>query len=163
MIISPVKLAGTLGSLLIFFSLLFFFSATSYVRHFSSMDKKTRNSALVLWTAFIVFYVAASLRIGANGIQNELSIVGSARWNIHADAVLYAISQVLRGKTLLIDLPSQYGLYPELIRPIFSLINPSVFNLADSIVKSNSVAKVTGRKIDPKVIFNNICCKHCHF
>jgi hypothetical protein len=34
---------------------------------------------------------------------------GSAVWSDHLDAVVYPISQVINGKTLLVDLPSQYG------------------------------------------------------
>ena len=37
----------------------------------------------------------------------------------HLDAMLYSITQVAYGKTLLADLPAQYGLYAELLKPAF--------------------------------------------
>jgi len=37
----------------------------------------------------------------------------------HFEAVLFASTQVALGKTLLVDAPHQYGLYPEFIAPIF--------------------------------------------
>ena len=35
----------------------------------------------------------------------------------------------MAGKTLLVDLPSQYGLYPGLLAPVFKVIGFSIFNL----------------------------------
>jgi hypothetical protein len=57
-------------------------------------------------------------------------ISGSAVWSDHLDAVVYPISQVINGKTLLVDLPSQYGLFPELLGLIFRFIPPSLLNLS---------------------------------
>lgn len=51
-----------------------------------------------------------------------------ARWINHFEPVFYPISQVMGGKTLLADLPSQYGLYPEILKPVFSIIPLSVLN-----------------------------------
>lgn len=48
-------------------------------------------------------------------------------WHVHLDAVLYPLSQVVAGKTLLADLPSQYGLFPEIIAPLFSVIPLNIF------------------------------------
>jgi hypothetical protein len=45
----------------------------------------------------------------------------------HTDAVLYPITQVFGGKTLLADFTSTYGLYAELLNPLFHLIGLSVF------------------------------------
>lgn len=45
------------------------------------------------------------------------SITAADAWSLHMDAAVYALSQVLGGKTLLVDLPSQYGLFPELLAP----------------------------------------------
>lgn len=52
------------------------------------------------------------------------------RWTDHADAAIFALSQVVAGKTLLVDLPSQYGLFPEILAPIFRLIGLSVLGLS---------------------------------
>lgn len=45
----------------------------------------------------------------------------------HFEAVFYAVTQVMTGKTLLHDLPAQYGLYAELLKPIFMISGLSVF------------------------------------
>jgi len=49
-------------------------------------------------------------------------------WGNSFDAVIYAFSQVAAGKTLLADLPSQYGLAPEVTAPLFVLTGLSVFS-----------------------------------
>jgi len=53
-------------------------------------------------------------------------------WNYygHFDAVFYSLSQVVQGKTILVDLPSSYGLFPELIAPLFKIIGLSVFKFS---------------------------------
>lgn len=48
----------------------------------------------------------------------------------HLDAILYPLSQVVHGKTILVDLPSQYGLFPELLAPIFKIIGLTVFKFS---------------------------------
>ncbi|MBA2653228.1 MAG: hypothetical protein H0U73_13330 [Tatlockia sp.] len=49
---------------------------------------------------------------------------------VHIDAIIYATTQVIAGKTLLVDLPSQYGLFPELIAPLLRLIKPTILNFS---------------------------------
>lgn len=44
-------------------------------------------------------------------------LTGSAVWSDHLDATVSAIARVRAGGTLLVDAPSQYGLYPELLAP----------------------------------------------
>jgi len=44
----------------------------------------------------------------------------------HLNAVLYSVSQIQQGKTLLVDLTTQYGLYPHFLYPIFKLINVNI-------------------------------------
>lgn len=45
-------------------------------------------------------------------------LTGSAVWSDHLDAAISAIARVKAGGTLLVDAPSQYGLYPELLAPV---------------------------------------------
>lgn len=45
------------------------------------------------------------------------------------DASVYALSQVVAGKTLLVDLPSQYGLFPEMLAPLLRATGLTVFKL----------------------------------
>lgn len=46
--------------------------------------------------------------------------------DIHFEAVFYSITQVVAGRTLLADLPAQYGLYAELLGPVLKLTGLSV-------------------------------------
>ncbi len=48
----------------------------------------------------------------------------------HFNVVFYSISQILQGKTLLVDLTSQYGLYGSFLEPIFRLLGLSVLNFS---------------------------------
>ena len=54
----------------------------------------------------------------------------SSTWSDHFDALIYPLSQVVAGKTLLVDLPSQYGLFPEFLAPLFRLTSLSVARLS---------------------------------
>jgi len=51
-------------------------------------------------------------------------------WFTSMDAAVYALSQVAGGRTLLVDLPSQYGLFPEFLAPLFRVIGLSLFKLS---------------------------------
>jgi len=48
----------------------------------------------------------------------------------HLNAVLYPISQVQQGKSLLFDLSAVYGLYPHFLYPIFKLMNVNVISFS---------------------------------
>jgi hypothetical protein len=50
--------------------------------------------------------------------------------SVHFQAIVEPILQVMNGKTLLIDLPSQYGLYPHLVEPFFHVVGLSVTSLS---------------------------------
>ena len=55
-------------------------------------------------------------------------------WIGHFDAAFYSVSQVVHGKTLLIDFLNQYGLYPHFLEPIFRITGLTV--LRYSIIMS---------------------------
>jgi len=110
---------------LTFFSVKYWYTR-QYLRVHSGLSKCGGYCSLITW---IICIAAILLQIGAFRIYNELAITNERKWDVHFDAVIYSIGQVMGGKTLLIDLPSQYGLYPELLRPLFKVINFSVLNL----------------------------------
>lgn len=56
-----------------------------------------------------------------------LSIVG------HANPIFFPISQVVAGKTLLVNLTSQYGLYPIFLEPIFKRVGLSMLSLTSTM------------------------------
>lgn len=62
------------------------------------------------------------------GISNVLSDSKYAEYITHLDAMIYVFSQVAMDKTVLVDLPSQYGLFPELLNPIFKIVKFNILN-----------------------------------
>jgi len=78
-----------------------------------------------------IFFICASvLIVFAWRVTSIYSADHSFRSVHHLDAVLYSLSQVVQGKTILVDLPSQYGLFPELLAPFFKIIGLSVFKFS---------------------------------
>jgi hypothetical protein len=50
-------------------------------------------------------------------------------WPFHADPIFYGIAQVAAGKTVLVDLPSQYGLFSQFLGPLFRILPLSIFSV----------------------------------
>ena len=82
----------------------------------------SRHKLLSSRVANIVSVTAVLLAVVAVRIRSDTTIYGDP----HFEAVFYAMSQVMAGRTLLADLPAQYGLYAELLRPLFSITGLSV-------------------------------------
>lgn len=85
----------------------------------------TRAKRTVVW---IIFIIAMLLQIASWRIASINSVSENQVWATHFDTAIYATSQVVGGKTLLVDLHSQYGLFPELIAPLMKLFGLTVFN-----------------------------------
>jgi hypothetical protein len=113
-----------------------------------------RHASLVLW---ICFLSAALLQLSAWRLVSVASVTRSGVWSTHADPVMYALSQVVAGKTLMVDLPSQYGLFPEIVGPLFKLIGLSVFKLSAffailQLASMSALFYVLSRLIKTKVL-----------
>lgn len=80
--------------------------------------------------ATAVFAAAMILQITSWRLPDENAVALTLIWSIHWDAVAYAVAQVANGRTLLVDLPSQYGLYPQLLGSLFRLTPFSVQKLS---------------------------------
>lgn len=74
-------------------------------------------SLLIIITALINIFPLSS-----NALLNDLSVP------FHLDPVFYPMAQVMAGKTMLVNLPGLYGLYPVFLEPIFKLIGLSVLS-----------------------------------
>jgi hypothetical protein len=70
------------------------------------------------------------------------SVTETAVWSVHLDATIYALSQAVARKILLLDLPSQYGLFPVLLAPLFKMTGLSVFSLTSvfAVMQTTSMA-----------------------
>ncbi len=82
------------------------------------------GSLLLQQTGRLTFVVIAALLMTslAPRFRSADMIAGDG----HFEAVFYSVSQVMAGKTLLSDLPAQYGLYGELLAPIWWITGHSV-------------------------------------
>jgi hypothetical protein len=92
------------------------------------------------------------MQIAAWRVVSSRSIFSFGTWNVHFDAVIYTVSQVVMGKTLLADLPSQYGLFPEFIAPLFRLIELSTlsFTAVCAAMQVASMCCVWGASCGPR-------------
>lgn len=77
---------------------------------------RARRGVYVFLIGLLVLDVSCWRLLGTTVPDTDL------HWASHADPVLYAIAQVHGGKTLLVDMPSQYGLYAEFIAPLFRVL-----------------------------------------
>lgn len=82
------------------------------------------------WLAGSLFAGAMALQIAAWRLVGEAAVEPNIAWSIHWDAMAYTIAQVAAGGTVLVDFPSQYGLYPELLGRIFRVTDFSVLKLS---------------------------------
>jgi hypothetical protein len=128
-----------------FVSVLFFPTSLSGASKMTMLALSLLLSALVLiqsWTGSKARYSSLAMTVGAAcatvfifqiapyRLASDHTVTLSPPWSISYDAATYALTQVVAGKTLLSDLPSQYGLFPELIAPIFKLVGISVFSVS---------------------------------
>lgn len=100
-----------------------------------------KMKSFVFWP---VFFTAMLLQILSWRIVGSDSITNIWAWNDHLDAAIYALSQVVGGKTILSDLPSQYGLYPEILAPVFSITGLSIlsFSIVCAVMQIASMTSV---------------------
>ncbi len=81
-------------------------------------------NAAVLWAMFLAL-CAALFPLTWSGAASPTDFVGGA----HFDATVYSIAQVMYGKAMLINLDSQYGLYPQIIEPLFRVAGLNIGSL----------------------------------
>lgn len=101
----------------------------AFLFHIAAMLFRWQTSELVekiIWVAMITVGVVVIVSSGVSGIA---AVDERYRWSANFEPVLYSISQVAGGRTLLADLPTQYGLYAEFLGPIFKLFGFSVFGI----------------------------------
>jgi hypothetical protein len=88
------------------------------------VNKWYLTTLITLLYLFLISLQISSWRlIGINQIDTNVA------WSGHLDPIIFSISQVVSGKTILVDFPSQYGLYSEMLGPIFKIFNLSVFSI----------------------------------
>ena len=63
-----------------------------------------------------------------------------AAW--HLNSVFYSLSQVVEGKTLIVDFLNQYGLYPHFLNPIFQITGLSILKFSIVLSSLNIISFV---------------------
>jgi hypothetical protein len=112
---------------------------------------------LVSVVAWAVFALSMSTQILAFRLLGEASVDVSTIWWASVDSVIYSVSQITAGKTLLADMPSQYGLFAEFMAPIFRVIGLSVLKFTAlcallQVLSLGSVFYVAQRSVrDPAI------------
>lgn len=90
------------------------------------LDLGRTHARLATFAVCLILGLAVFLQLGSWRLVSFASVLADGGWNEHADPIFYVLAQVVAGKTLLVDLPSQYGLFPEFLAPIFRLTGLSV-------------------------------------
>lgn len=99
-------------------------AALIYVTKKSS-SKTSKNNGL-----FFSIYIACVItQILSFRIFSSKALTESTVWSESLDAVIYPLTEVHSGKTLIADLPSQYGLYAEFMAPLFHIIELNLLNI----------------------------------
>ena len=86
-----------------------------------------RNMARIIIFISTIFLMALGLNSFRLFSFDHLD--GNSIWWVHLDVVASSLSQVIAGRTLLVDIPSQYGLFPELLAPVLDFLPAGVVGL----------------------------------
>jgi hypothetical protein len=95
--------------------------------------KNTNNKSITDRAVRTMLDIASILMVGMIFFMNIFGInkINHAWPDVmHLSSVLYPVTQVAAGKTLLVDLIGQYGLYPHFISPIFKIVPLTVLNFS---------------------------------
>lgn len=92
------------------------------------------------WSIGAAVAAATVFQVAPYRLASDRMVTLASQWSVSYDAATYALTQVVAGKTLLHDLPSQYGLFPELIAPIFKIIDISVFTVSTLFIVLQVIA-----------------------
>lgn len=103
-------------------------ASTAWLTVTSFGGRRLRRNGRIVMTAiaWAAFALTMSLQILSFRLLGAASVDISTIWWASVDAVIYSVSQVTGGKTLLADMPSQYGLFAEFMAPIFYVLGLSV-------------------------------------
>ena len=96
-----------------------------------------RSSRLARWSGSLAIGIALSIVLLA-GLMGEHNFYTTR--GFHFAAAFDPVAQVQLGKNLLVDYDSQYGLYPDLLAPLFSGVglSPATFTLFFGLLTAGS-------------------------
>jgi hypothetical protein len=110
---------------------------------------------------FVVGLVAGGaiiLQLASWRLVSVASVTAGPNWSSHADPIFYVLNAVASGKTLLSDLPSQYGLFAEILAPMLRVTGVSVFSVSGmfallQFISLGSLVFVLRRLVKSNVVF----------
>lgn len=71
----------------------------------------------------VIVFLMSVINVNTSSLFDIQNIVN------HANPIFYPISQVMAGKTLLVNLTSQYGLYPVFLEPVFRMLGLNILSV----------------------------------
>jgi len=110
------------GELRFLITLIIFPLITYFI--FNGIPKKYNKFLNWILYSLVLFFLLVMFLLS---ICNGENYLGTGQ---NLNAVLYSISQVQQGRTMLVDFTSQYGLYPHFLYPLFKLINVNVVSFS---------------------------------
>lgn len=122
-----IILAAVVGSAVVY----------GYSQLYSSTHRKFE--ALVWWALALIII---ALQVVSYRISSVNMVDLSNAWSVHLDAALYALNQVVHGKTILAGLPSQYGFFPEILAPVFKAIGLSILSFTAVLALLQAIALI---------------------
>ena len=121
----PKSVSGTSRTIMLVLSVIL--SIAVLVQNWTGGKPSRSSMALTIALACIATFI---FQIAPYRLASIDTVTLASQWSVSYDAATYALTQVVAGKTLLSELPSQYGLFPELIAPFFKLAGVSVFSVS---------------------------------
>lgn len=97
------------------------------IYHSQAYKPSCQQLTTTIWWA--VVFLTIALQILPYRVASINSVTLAPTWSVHLDAAMYALNQVIHGKTIIAELPSQYGLFPEIIAPLFKVTGISVLKV----------------------------------
>lgn len=140
------------GSPLVIACALFFTTAATVLAIRSSARRGPVTNQIVFWGCVLLTVVLALLPRGFS----IHSITDRPVWSYHFQAVSYAMTQVFAGRTVLSDVYSLYGLYPEILLPWFKLMGLSVFRFCVTMAVLQAAGQVALLCAARLLIRNNV-------
>lgn len=80
--------------------------------------------SMLIMTVLVIFHGIPGHILTFNLITYYPNLAGDI------DATFYGLTQIMHGKTLLANMPSQYGLFSEILYPFFKIMGVSVFKIS---------------------------------
>lgn len=101
------------------------FGLQQLIAHRRRMSRRIARIIILISTFLLI-----ALGLNSFRLFGFIHLDDSPIWWVHLEVIASSLSQVIAGRTLLVDIPSQYGLFPELLAPILHFLPAGVVGLS---------------------------------